>query len=141
MPSRTEYPLKLSQIEVIELFVNGKYSANPETGIVSRCYKNGNVKPIFTFIGGRYVDTDEPGFIGKGSLWCKLYNKPKMRALPVSHCIWLSQANTPIPSGFEIHHRNLIPGDNRWINLFCLFKMDHGKLHNGHPDIIEESPF
>lgn len=132
MPKRT-YNGKLTNEEIIALFDQGAYKVNPEKGIISR--RDG--RKLYTFFGGKEGNGDE-------ALWCRLYSRGKMRSLPVAHCIWMYKTHRSIPDGFEVHHRNTDKQDNRWKNLFCLFSMDHRKLHldNGDvEDLLQVSPF
>jgi hypothetical protein len=125
------YTTKFTHLEVIDLFDRGEYLIETEEkGIVSS--KSG--RPLFTFCNSQR----------SAGPWVRLYRSPKMITIPISHCVWLYRARIQIPKGFEIHHRNLDPTDNRWDNLFCLFRLDHSKLHslhNGERDLVEETPF
>lgn len=142
MPREYYYPLRLTQKEVIELFRKGKYIVDSEKGIVL----NGKTKkPLHVFAGGHKAGkVFVPNYNSK---WVRLYSAPKHIALPVSHCIWLANAKVTIPNGFEIHHKDLDSTNNAWNNLFCLFDMDHRKLHQDHRLICngeepeEETPF
>jgi len=129
---RGNYTGKLTHLEIIELFHQGKYSCDLETGDV---FSGKTGKKLFMFIGN-----DE------GMLWTRLYASPKMRSLTVSHIIWIIGNQIAIPEGFQIHHRNVQNTDNRYENLFALFHLDHKKLHNNE-DLIarfdgdDEIPF
>lgn len=114
------YSERLTRKEVIALFRQGKYRVDPDLGEV---YGRDDTKPLYTYVGD--ADKDKPGH-----RWVRLFDQPKMRALPVSHCVWMWVTRHPIPVGFEIHHRNLDCTDDRWVNLFCLYGKDHEKLHN-----------
>ena len=122
------YTDKLTHKEVIRLFDYGKYIVLPDEGLVC----SGKGKPLYTFTGDR-----------SAAKWVRLFDMPKVRAMPVAHCIWIYMTRTPIPKKFQIHHRNLDMTDNRWCNLYCLHKLDHEKLHSsaGVDDLIVEAPF
>lgn len=125
---------RLSHNEILELFDNGTYRVDLETGTIYR--KNG--KPIKPQLGGRHPDE-------KPYLKIRLYLRERIREIPVAHVVWIVGARSAIPPGFEIHHKDLSNLHNWWDNLFCLFDKDHRKLHNGHrlidkPD-EEETPF
>lgn len=121
--------IKMTHREIIDLFRDGKYSVCPDTGTV---VSNKTGKPLSVKMGGR--TEAYPKY--------RLFNKEKHREIAVAHCVWLAVAQTPIPSGFEIHHKDRNPLNNAWNNLFCLFELDHRKLHNGQ-DLTEEdeTPF
>jgi len=61
-----------------------------------------------------------------------LWHESKRRSCHVSHIVWQVHAERKLPSGFEIHHRNGNPLDNRFDNLLCVHPRDHIKLH-GQP--------
>lgn len=120
---------KLSQAEVIQLFKDGVYKVDLENGLIIK--RDG--KPIATRIkGGRY-----------GTYYkVRLYDGTKMREMTLHAAVWTGHTLREIPEGFEIHHRDKDHSNNRWTNLFCLFKLDHRKLHDSE-DLLEheETPF
>lgn len=133
MPKRS-YAGKLTHEEIIALFNQGVYKVDIEAGTVHA--RNG--RELYTFPGGN--DCDDPD----SALWVRLYSRGKMRSLPVAHCVWLFKSQRAIPDDFEIHHRNTNKRDNRWLNLFCLFDLDHRKLHRDTgevDDLLETTPF
>lgn len=120
------YINRLTWEAVIRLFDEGRYYADFDEGIV---YSGRTKKPLYTFTGND----------GK-HLWCRIFAVPGMRSCPVAQLIWVARTRTPIPEGWEVHHRNLDPTDNRWKNLFCLFRLDHDKLHKAESlDLTEEA--
>lgn len=124
---KSEYNRRLSQQEVIRLLHNPKrYLVDPDIGSIASARTR---RPLYEF-----TNKQSP------SKWVRLYESQAHRAIAVSWCIWLFMTKVPIPFGFEIHHRNTDVEDNRWLNLFCLFRMDHSKLHNGD-DLIVTTPF
>lgn len=42
--------------------------------------------------------------------------------------VWIL-AHGPIPAGFDVHHKNEDPTDDRLENLECLSEVEHGRLH------------
>jgi hypothetical protein len=131
---KSKYKGRLTQQEVLDLFHQGRYYVDPDTGIV---YSGKTRKPLYTFYGNKDKQTKRK--------WCRVFAYPRSRAMPVSHCVWLWKTRTPIPPGFEIHHRNEDGSDDRWKNLFALHELDHKKLHNGPgepmDDLLRNTPF
>jgi hypothetical protein len=143
------YNGKLTHEEIIALFNASVYRVDPNRGIVM----DRRGKRLYTFPGGQSRSrqstkqsarqrslTEKPDTeTFTEALWVRLYSRRKMRSLPVAHCVWLYVAQRPIPDGFEIHHRNTLKTDNRWRNLYCLFDLDHRKLHADYRDESSES--
>jgi hypothetical protein len=137
MPRKDEYPEKLTHLEIIKLFEDGKYKVDPNKGTV---ISGRTGKPLFWYVGGWKAGRGAPDH-ETASRWVRLFSVPKARAIQISHCVWLYMARVPIPDGFQIHHRDTDQTNNCWKNLFCLFHKDHTKLHNGNgevDDLIEE---
>lgn len=61
-------------------------------------------------------------------LCVRLYSAPKMREIGVARLVWMAGTKRRIPKGFEVHHRNGDTEDNSFLNLFCLYCVDHRKL-------------
>lgn len=53
----------------------------------------------------------------------------KRISIHVSHLIWMSNTGRTLPEGFEIHHINEDPTDDRWSNIIAIYSLDHPKLH------------
>ncbi len=118
----------ITHAEIIDLIRRGIYKVDLDTGIVSK--RNG--KPLYVEPAGRTKQYPR----------VRLCSGGRRRKLPVAHVVWLAGSGTSIPEGFEIHHRDTNVDHNWWSNLFCLFDLDHRKLHNGKPDLLEEeTPF
>jgi hypothetical protein len=121
---------RLNNKEIIQLFRDGFYKVDLEKGIVIG--KSG--KPLKPKMGGRT----------KQYLKIRMYHEGRVRELPLAHAVWLAGSMRDIPEGFEIHHKDTNLEHNWWTNLFCLFELDHRKLHNGHKlldEPEEETPF
>src|SRR5687767_1819783 len=114
------YTTNLLDSEVINLFRRGRYRVDPDTGEV---FGRDGTKPLYVFTNKRFRQAAE----WRGQKWVRLYAHPKMRALPVSHAVWMFCTMRAIPPGFEIHHRNKDRTDDRWLNLFALYEDDHRK--------------
>lgn len=105
----------LSQKEVLKALRIGLYSVDQATGEV----RNQKGRIITPFPGGK-----------DGNRWfVYLYWNGRRRAIAVPRLVWMSVTKRVIPHGFEIHHRDENKRSNDWSNLFCLFELDHKKLH------------
>lgn len=125
MARRREYSHKLSDREVLGLIKKGLYSVCVKTGVVI----GQRGRPLSPF-----ADKD-------GSLFVRLhFDGDWRRAISLSRLVWMVWANRTVPKGFEIHHQDRNKGNNCWSNLYCLYKDDHNKLHNGGL-LKEEIPF
>lgn len=120
--------------EILALFgEGGRYRADLDDGTI---FSTRTGKEIHTFTDR----TDK-------YLFCRLYFKGKRRGFPVHRLIWVVGSKRTIPKGFIIHHDNEDVEDNRFTNLFCLFKTDHDKLHKRRRGLIvtqeaaDEVPF
>lgn len=127
---------KLTNTEVIRLFHLGIYEADLEAGVIK---KNG--RPIYTFIDAREhrKGLRQGKQVPPTYLWCRLYYRGRKRNISVAQAIWMAGSGTPIPNGFEIHHRDKNVQNNAWSNLYCLYELDHDKLHSR--DLIEEPEY
>lgn len=123
----TTYTKRLTNKQVISLFRRGIYRVREDGEIIG---KRGKVLKGIT-----------SGTRDNGREYIRLFYKHKYkRNLPKAHAVWMGTTLRSIPKGFEIHHRNEDVTDDRWENLFCLFKMDHDKLH-GKGLSVDNTPF
>lgn len=65
-----------------------------------------------------------------------LYYGGKRASVHVSHLIWMWHTNVVLPDGFQVHHRDEDPTNNKFSNLIAVHPLDHTKLHS-----MEEAPF
>jgi len=121
MSATIRYNQLLSSKEIIRLLKWGYYRVDETTAAVYG--RDGSVITPF-------YDDEGRGFV-------RLYWNGKRKAIAVSRLVWMSKTLQPIPSNFEIHHRDENPNNDAWTNLLCLHESDHRKLHDGD----EEIPF
>lgn len=114
---------RLTNKEVLKLLRMKYYEIDPDIGEVISINTG---EPIYTYEGT------------SGNRWCRLYAWGKKRALPVAHVIWMYMTKSIIPKGFQIHHDDKNPANDRWTNLFCVHKMDHEKIHRTLGPVPEE---
>lgn len=107
----------MSDLEIIELFKSGKYTADLGSGDIYG--KNKNV-PLAV------AEASE-----EGHLAVEIYNGPKRKKIMVHRLIWLAGCLEPIPLKWELHHRNGDVKDNSFHNVVCLHPIDHRKVHKG----------
>lgn len=107
---------------------------------------------LAAFDAGRYLLVDNKitlpngkalyTYTGKDSakhLFVRIHYRNRRRGVAVHRVIWIVSTRSTIPSGWEVHHRDLDPTNNRFDNLFCLHPLDHRKLHKGL--IVEDTSF
>lgn len=70
-----------------------------------------------------------------------LYVAGLTKAVNVSHLVWMVHYNQVIPAGFEVHHVDEEPTNNRIDNLVCVFGNDHHKLHKVYTTYEDDLPF
>lgn len=129
---KEKYPERLSDEEVIAVFLLGAYRLVPETGEV---FGQQGTK-IWYYFSRSTLRRD-----GQKRLFCRIYYKGARRAIAVSRLVWMVASGRTIPFGFEVHHYDENPENNAWSNLFCLSELDHRKLHNQSLVKEEEVPF
>lgn len=115
---RKQYSKKLSHLDVLRLFDEGRYSLDPDTGII---YSRKG-KELYTYVGDKTDVNDK-------RKWVRLYAAPGHRAMAVANVVWIVMTRCEIPAGCEIHHDNENEEDNRFSNLFCIHGKDHNRLH------------
>jgi hypothetical protein len=116
---------KLSDHDILELVKNGRYRVDLDEGII---YSGTTHKPLYIRDGGRN------GTYPRVWVWYK----QSRRNVSVARMVWLAGSRRAVPEGFEIHHRDKDATHNWWDNLFCLFELDHRKLHNGAKLVDDE---
>lgn len=117
MMPRAGYTYTLTDTDIINLVVKGKYTVDLEAGII---LSGRTGKPLYTSCSER-----------SPNLWVRVYDHPGIRALPVARMVWIVGTGHQLPDGWEVHHWNLDPIDNRFSNLLALHPDDHRKFHNG----------
>lgn len=133
MPKKRRKWRELTQLEIIDLFRQGVYTVDLETGVVSSKHTG---KPLKVSKGGKPVNGEK-----EDREFYQLHYKDQRRKIARSVLVWLAGSGIPVPAGFEIHHRDRNYHNNSWNNLFALYRLDHGKLHNGDDLIDPETPF
>jgi hypothetical protein len=108
-----KYPCILTQRDVLTILKVGLYRVCPLTGAV-------------TNQRGRVI---APFYDDNGRAFIRLYWEKHRKAITVARLVWMSVTLRIIPGGYEIHHRDEDVTNNAWTNLYCLFEMDHQKLH------------
>lgn len=122
-----KYSKLLNQRDILTMLKCKVYTVDLETAEVKN--SRGNViKPV----------PDD-----KGRLFVRLYWSKGRKTIFLNRLVWMAATLRTIPAGFEIHHRDENHNNDAWTNLYCLFEMDHQKLHGG--DLLnskkEEVPF
>lgn len=128
MPPK-RYVEKLSYAEILSLCqpipdgnyeeeVTKPYAVGLNDGIVYRITNSG-IQPLFTFRCKKH-----------SHIYVRLFRYGKSKAIAVHRLVWLAGTGSPIPEGWEIHHRDGVTSHNWFDNLFCLHPVDHRKLHS-----------
>jgi hypothetical protein len=132
------YPMVMSQKEVLQLLKEGVYYLD-ETG-------DG---PARLLRGGRevtkvYLDNGN-GRGGGGRAWVRLYWNGRRKQIMFAKLVWMAHTRRVVPTGFEIHHRDLDRRNDRWGNLVCVHELDHRKFHGQGAELplpdTEDIPF
>lgn len=114
---RATYRETLSDLEVLALFDAGRYQCDLEAGAILS--KRG--RAVHVTLGGN----------PKRYHYVRLYRgNSAHRMMPVAHVVWIVGNRVALPEGFEVHHRDTDCTNNRYLNLYALFKLDHQKLHD-----------
>lgn len=130
---RTDERRVMNLPEVLALLDAGTYTVDIHTGTVEG--PRGVVTPYpFKRRSSEHVD-----------YYVRLYTVDDagaklVKSIALHRLVWMSATRSPIPDGFEIHHRNERPADCAFRNLLCLHPMDHRKFHEGDED-DEPIPF
>ena len=133
--SKSKYRFKdkrLTDETILQLLTDGVYKVDLETGTVY----NKHDKELTLKTGGK--EEEYP--------YVRLYFNSHEKWIKLSRLVWMAGTKSVIPEGWEVHHRDLNPAHNWFENLFCLHKVDHGKLHRGislieEPEELQEIPF
>ena len=75
----------------------------------------------------------------RGSYRVDIHYNCKKASVYVSHLMWMTHTNQLIPQGWEVHHINEDPTDDRWENLLLVHPLDHLKLHK--KPLTDDIPF
>ena len=69
--------------------------------------------------------------MGKGTYYLSqsTHNEERRRAKSLHVAIWEYHNGTPVPSRYEIHHKDGDPFNNDIDNLECISRKDHRKIH------------
>lgn len=124
---RPAYKERLTNEELIELFNQGKYYADLQTGLI---YSEKTECEVFTYNGSRTGNYR----------WIRIYDQPKHRTIAVAHIIWMVGSQCSIPKGWQIHHKDTNESNNCFSNLICLHPIDHQKVHS-EGILTEKNPF
>jgi hypothetical protein len=106
---------KMTQKELLEIIQLGIVSVDLQTGNV---IKNGHILKNFCFPGKNF---DRP--------LVRIYHCAKLIRILVHQIVWIAGTGREIPPGFEIHHMDEDPTNNKFENLICVSRADHMKLH------------
>lgn len=71
-----------------------------------------------------------------GRAQVKIWSTPFCAWILRYRLVWIAGTLSPIPKGFEIHHRDEDFTNDCFENLICLHKIDHRKIHG--KGLIEE---
>lgn len=115
------YTQKFTWEEVLDLIDRGVYRVDLKTGLV---FSNRTGREVFGFQSSRRSQV----------FTIRLYEVPKFISIARSRLVWMVGTRSPIPDGFEVHHRDRNSQNDAFINLLCLHKVDHDKEHgkNGY---------
>lgn len=132
---RTDGRRVMKLADVLALLDAGTYTVNLETGEV---------------IGPRGPVTPHPfkrrGNGGHVDYYVRLYTTTAagvklVKSIALHRLVWMTATRSPIPDGFEIHHRDENPRNNAFRNLLCLHTLDHRKMHENEAAADEPIPF
>lgn len=122
---KTRYQ-KMPPDVLLDLILSDKYLIDLDLGIVQSTITK---KELYTFRNKRWGN----------HLFIRLYCGSYRKGISVSRVIWIKGSGCLIPEGWEIHHINENPLDNRFENLCCLHPIDHKKRHQAQEQ--ENAPF
>lgn len=116
---------RLTEAEILELFRRGIYTADVDNGVIFN-RKGKRLKCRANAKGYRIVQFRENG---------------RRKSIMLQRAIWMAATLSPIPEGWEVHHRDGEREHNWFLNLYCLHPLDHDKLHRYGLLAGEEVPF
>lgn len=99
---------------MLRLLRNGVYTVDIESAEVFAA--NGKlIRPIIGDDGYHFV---------------RLHYRKKQKTIALQRLVWMAGTDTVIPEKWEVHHWNNNRSHNWFVNLFCLHKLDHEKVHH-----------
>lgn len=120
---------KITDEGVLILLKSGKYRVDTNTGTVYN-RKGRPLKP-FSHISSK----------SKHLFIYLFYNGDSRRGISLGKLVWMAATESTVPEGWEVHHEDGDPTNNKFSNLFCLHPLDHRKVHHWTPSPEEEIPF
>src|SRR5262245_8910440 len=108
------YPNTLTDADVLVLLKTSAYKVDLETAAIT----------------GPTGKSITPWPDKRGRWFVRLYAEGcKRRAVMRAKLVWMAGANSTVPKDFEVHHQDEDNTNDRWDNLLCVHKADHGKFH------------
>lgn len=120
----------ISQAQILEIIAEGRYRVDTDLGLV---YSGKTGKEVYTWNRGKHPRSPHK--------FVRLHYKGKRIGIARARLVWMVANNSTIPDGWEIHHRNTDPVDDRDSNLLCLHKNDHKKFHHSAEPETQDAPF
>lgn len=122
------YSKRLTDRDVLQLLRDGVYYVDIEHGVAL----SQKMRPLAT-------EQSRTRKGGELALFVRMYfDNCFIRKIALARLVWIAATKRTIPKGFQVHHRDTDFRNNRWQNLFCLYKLDHRKLHDGE-DLISKN--
>ena len=113
--SDRRYTTRLTDEQIVELFTNHIFHVDIDLAIVTNLVTGNQMTP--------YIGNTE------GHRFVRIYYNQSRRTTALHRLVWMFATLTPIPTGWEIHHRDSDTSHNAFSNLLCLHQLDHRKLH------------
>jgi hypothetical protein len=134
VPTSPRHRPKLPLDCVLAFLKAGEYTVDPATGTVFG--RRG--RPLRGFDFTKKKDGPVYTFVRIYGFYEGRY---RVRTVPRSHVVWVSQTGCLVPDGWEVHHRDRDTQNDAWLNLICLHPLDHKKLHAADESDDGEIPF